>query len=168
VKHGILLVATLACPVAGGCGPSIRETTTTTVALPGGGEATERQTTVDGKAMESLRVSWEADTLRAEGRAEVSNKYPGDPSRNRGLARVAARQAAEANLARQIADIRVSETVTVADLQASVLSRSAYEEVIRGGAEVVDEVFDEARQEWLVRMKMAKVRVLRIVETSRK
>lgn len=158
---GSILVMTLE-----GCGAQVRSVETTTSAVPGVGPVTERQHTIDGRTVETLRATWETEYLEAVGMAPVVAKYP-DPARNRELARRGAVADARAKLAGMISAVRVDETTTMADLETSNIVRTAVSAIVQD-TEIVSETLVEGTNSWEVRVRMPKVRLLRIVETHRR
>jgi hypothetical protein len=147
--------------VIGGCAP--RSTTITTEVSGGqsGGKATQT-TQIDGQTIASVKTEWQNEFLEAEGTAPVIKKY-NDPPRDQGLAKLGARTDAERKLARMISDVKISESVTMRDLETSDYVKSEVQAVLRG-VEVMNERYDERDGMYHVQVRMPKLALLRCVE----
>ncbi len=149
------------------CAPKVVRTETTVSRAPGSGagpvlQGATSSRVVDGKTIASLREEWETEFISATGTAPLVTKYP-DAARNKELARRGAVLDAQRNLAAQVSKIRVTATVTMADLETSDFARSQMNAVLQD-VEVISERFEDAGQRWIVEARMPKVKLIRFIE----
>lgn len=126
------------------------------------GEATSERTLINDEEVRSLRTEWEEELITAEGAAPVTSRYE-EESRNVGLARRGAIVDAQRNLAQQISEIELTETVTMRDLETSDFVQTRLSAVLRD-VEVLTERHDETEGIYRVTVQMPKVNLYRIIE----
>ncbi|AXI99963.1 LPP20 lipoprotein [Cyclonatronum proteinivorum] len=127
-----------------------------------GTTATTQVVRINDQELRSVRSEWENEYLYAEGSVPVVDRYP-DENRNRGLARRGAIADAQRNLAQQISEVRITETVTMRDLEVSDFVRTEMNAVLRN-LEVVNETFDASSNHYNVTIRMPLMSVYRVVE----
>jgi hypothetical protein len=161
-----LFLLSIAVSLTGGCAARTVRTETTVARQPGSGSqpvvAGSSSTTIDGRTIASIREEWDTEFISATGTAPVVSKYD-DAARNRELARRGAHLDAQRNLAEQVNRIRITSTVTMADLETSDFARSQMNAVLQD-IETVSERFDTPNNRWIVELRMPKVKLVRFIE----
>ena len=159
-----LTFAALACLIGSGCSTTVRETTEVRPA-PAGIESMRTTTQIDGRTVDRLTKEWEKEYIEAVGNGPYVDKYPGQTARNKLLALEAARADAKARLLEQVTATKVTSSVTVADLSASTLVQTQVRGYVQD-AETVSERYIDSDQRYEVRLRMAKLVLLKIVRES--
>ena len=155
----LFVVLLVAVPLTGCTRSVVRETE---VQSSSEGGSTKQTTRIDGRTTAELTTKWENEFLIADGTAPIVAKYS-DASRNRGLAALGARTDAERNLARQVSDVRISETVIMRDLETSDYVRSEVKAVLKN-VEVMNERCDDAAGMCYCTVRMPMTSLIRVVE----
>jgi hypothetical protein len=129
---------------------------------PGASQFVNSTSSVNGEVVSSLKQQWESEVITATGSAPVVNKYP-EPMRNRELARRGAILDGERNLAQQVSQLKITSTVTMADLETNDFVRSQMNALVQN-VEVVQERYDEKNERYEVTVRMPKIKVVNIIE----
>jgi len=122
-------------------------------------------TTHNGYEIERLTKEWETELIEADGEAPVIDKY-NDIQRDKELARRGAILAAQANLARKISAIQITETVTMRDLETSIQTQSYLNSEIQN-CKVISEIYDYEKRMWFVTVQMEKKKLVHVLRINR-
>lgn len=122
----------------------------------------QSQLSINGETLLSIRESWDSEYIMADGSAPVLSRYS-DQNRNIGLAKRGALVDAQRNLAQQISETRLTETVTMRDLEVTDFVRTELNAVLRN-VEVLVEKYNEDSNMYEVSIRMPKLTLYRIIE----
>lgn len=151
-----------------GCSSTTRRIETTVRSEPDGTTTVNRSESVDGAVIARLKTEWEGTYIEVSGWAPVTNKYPGEVERNRGVAQDGARLVAETELIKAVSAVRITQQQTMIDRVPTTRVESFVRGVAMPGAEVLEDgvVRGEAGERWQVKLRVAKTVLLTIIEES--
>lgn len=129
---------------------------------PDGTGRNETMHMINGEILNTIREEWQNEYLIATGSAPLIVRY-NDYNRDRELARRGAELDAMANLAAQIGQISITETMRMSDLATSTEITSILQARL-SNVEVVSRTFNAESEMWDVVIRMPKIAIYSIIE----
>ena len=124
--------------------------------------AVQSTLSINGETLTKIREDWQNEYIMAGGAAPVLSRYT-DQNRNIGLAKRGALVDAQRNLAIQISETRLTESVIMRDLEVTDFVRTELNAVLRN-VEVLVEKYNEETNMYEVSVRMPKLTLYSIIE----